>query len=335
MTDIQHRYQLFRHTGNAFQHAQPLARPNLDAIYIFTLGKSPVWLQILSDLLRNVPIYLLDSNHNETPDFAESLDWRSLAESLSVQPPPLPSFGPTRPGWDLGMKRTAALRHARAMHYERILFSDDDIVLLNYAPLASISQALDKFPIATAISINQADRSGFGHLLAVHAYPRAVMPSASFMGLSTNDICPIFPNNYNEDWFFFLLNRSNPPFIASSVFQRGTEMFTIDELHWQEPYDLMAEAAVEQVFLGKENTLFELDFWRQKISSRLEVIDNLTSRSRAANSAPATHQALNKMTDVLQNIDPLDCRRYFSWLFGVAKASGWKPSAPGQRDSAR
>jgi hypothetical protein len=80
--------------------------------------------------------------------------------------------------WDLGFKRTAALRHAKRHGIEKLLMLDEDIEV-DPSILHIASKCMNEFQVVSIIPVNTPDRSVFGDHLSEAGIRSTVFLTAS------------------------------------------------------------------------------------------------------------------------------------------------------------
>ena len=176
---------------------------------------------------------------------------------------------------DLSLKRNLGLLMARLHGWGKILFLDDDIGDRVYgkpmgippAMARRLAEELDVRQIAGLVPSDFPDNSVVCHARRLAGFPQDTFVSGAALGVNCNDRpVPFFPDQYNEDWFFF----------SSRVADRDLGLIGTAT---QAPYDPYADPsrAREEEFgdLLAEGlyTLFEQQPAEMNYFSRLEAAD--------------------------------------------------------------
>jgi hypothetical protein len=113
---------------------------------------------------------------------------------------------------DLGLKRNLGLLMARLHSWGKILFIDDDIgdivdgvpVGISVEAVGRVAAQLDDYQVAGFACRDYPDNSVVCHARRLAGLPQDTFVSGSALGVNCNDQpIPFFPDQYNEDWFFF------------------------------------------------------------------------------------------------------------------------------------
>lgn len=113
---------------------------------------------------------------------------------------------------DLSLKRNIGLLLARLNEWGKILFLDDDIgdtqterpAALPAGAVNRLVTALDAHQIAGLACRQFPDNSVVCHARRLAGFDQDTFISGAALGVNCNDHpLPFFPNQYNEDWFFF------------------------------------------------------------------------------------------------------------------------------------
>jgi hypothetical protein len=176
---------------------------------------------------------------------------------------------------DLSLKRNLGLLMARLHGWGKVLFLDDDIgdnaygrrVGMPAATARLLAAELDVRQIAGLTCREFPDNSVVCHARRLAGYPQDTFVSGAALAVNCNDQpVPFFPDQYNEDWFFF-----SPLVAERSLGLAGTAT--------QTPYDPFADPvrAREEEFgdLLAEGlyTLFEQQQAEINYFTRLEAAD--------------------------------------------------------------
>ncbi|MEL6244378.1 MAG: hypothetical protein AAFQ85_03430 [Pseudomonadota bacterium] len=190
----------------------------VDCCYIITLGVRKNILQIVREMktsakniviIANEPTNILNesSRMNAETLYIDDIDAFDWYDDLEININPSVSINPH---FDIGKKRTFALRHARAHNYKAICMIDDDIVFPGKASHC-ISCANSRLESGVSIccfySLRAPDVSTIDLISsAIRKRSPRVSISGNFVVLNAQEISGVFPHIYNEDWIFFIAN---------------------------------------------------------------------------------------------------------------------------------
>lgn len=179
---------------------------------------------------------------------------------------------------DLSLKRNMALLMARLQDWRKIVFLDDDIgttaeegvqrAALADDAVSRLSAALDTHQIAGLACREFPDNSVVCHARRLAGLAQGSFVSGAALGVNcTDQPLPLFPNQYNEDWFFFSRRAAarDIAYVGDAI-QKAYDPFDNPERARQEEFgDLLAEGLF---------TLFEKQPEEMEHRSRLAAADN-------------------------------------------------------------
>lgn len=197
---------------------------------------------------------------------------------------------------DLSLKRNLGLLIARLHRWGKILFLDDDITdHVHGLPIGiptitaqRLAVELDFRQIAGLTIPEFPDNSVVCHARRLAGFPQDTFVSGAALGVNSNDQpVPFFPDQYNEDWFFFspLAAERNLGF-AGSATQNPYDPYADPNRAREEEFgDLLAEGlytlfeqqSAEMNYFARLNEANET-YWARFIEARREML-SLTALS--------------------------------------------------------
>jgi hypothetical protein len=204
-----------------------------------------------------------DYRHDCVPDRVEAQRFRTAG---------------ARRASDLALKRNLGLLISRLHGWRKILFLDDDIEPLDPALARRLSAELDVHQIAGLICADYPDNSVACHARRLVGCEPGNFVSGAAMGVNCSDQpLPLFPNVYNEDYFFVSGEAAGRRLaVMGEAVQAPYSPFTDPTRARQEEFgDLLAEG----LFALFESQPAEMSyaarltaaggwFWEQAISDR-------------------------------------------------------------------
>jgi len=184
--------------------------------------------------------------------------------------------------------RNAGLRIARSLGWDRIMFLDDDI-WIHEQQIAAAAGTLRDVQVVAFAAGEFPDNSVVRHAERAAGMPVSVHPSGSAMLVRVRKVPEgrLFPEIYNEDWFFMHgLEAVN----GGSVEQKGYDPFVPGRAAREEFGDLVAEAIA-----GRPVT-YDTEFWEQVIRDRGALLDRIDVSGAAARSLQEARSALGVIT---------------------------------------
>jgi|GEM_PF-2715009 len=211
--------------------------------------------------------------------------------------------------WDIWSKRNYALLISKLEGLSNILIIDDDII-----PAAGLIE--DVLSLSTEYGLvgsnvtGMPDVSVVGHVCKLVGVTNQDFVSGHFLAINVPLTSQYyFPNMYNEDWVFVMLNSLSARIARfSTVFQLYWNPYhdTAQRLAFEEPGEIfvegMARALLSQASLAP---LSSHEHWQEVIDERGKQLNQLAS-SELAQAAPAIAQLLTVASAKAQSIAPLD-----------------------------
>ena len=211
--------------------------------------------------------------------------------------------------WDIWSKRNYALVFSLLNEFSRILLIDDDVITSKGLIQDAISLS-GTYSLIGAKICGMPDRSVVGHICLLLNLVNQRFISGHFLAVNVSSAAAFyFPNVYNEDWIFMLLNSLNAP-----IARYGT----IFHLYWN-PYDetggraafeekgeILIEGLARLILSGAGITrLGESEHWEGVICERRQKLDKLTSTD-VVRSSPALKAILECCRSVASRLRPGD-----------------------------
>lgn len=184
--------------------------------------------------------------------------------------------------WNLGYARNFALVYSKAKHFEKVLFTDDDIQVPNLSLIPELFQSLDKFKFAGANIEGLVDDSALGHIATDVEVNNERMLSGGFMVYNPTKIDHFFMNNYNEDWIWLFLQLKNGNHLQTGeVFQELSDPLANykAKIFFQEFGEIALDGILDLYKEGSYDSLIQLSFWERMIQERKEYLELLASKA--------------------------------------------------------
>jgi hypothetical protein len=187
---------------------------------------------------------------------------------------------------DLSIKRNLALVLSHTLHWERVIFLDDDIRVPKPGDLSRAAGLLDAHA-AVGLGIG-----GFSdNSMVCHAFRAVGGRQETFIGggalaVAMTQNRSFFPNVYNEDWFFLLDAGKRLQSVASvgQVLQYPYDPYRVERARAEEFGDVLAEGIFWLLDQGKPASDGDLEHWRDFLVHRRRFIQQVRSmvESRAS-----------------------------------------------------
>jgi hypothetical protein len=188
---------------------------------------------------------------------------------------------------DLSLKRNLGLLLARKHGWNKVLFLDDDIAGLRVDDVARLAAQLDRHHVAGMVVRKFADNSVACHARRLAGLPQDNFVSGAVLGVNCADHpLSIFPDVYNEDWFFF--GRSAAERTLAMVGEARQEEYAPfadpGRARREEFGDLLAEglyALFEDTpglpFVDRLKAAGR-EYWERAIQERHDALDDISGR---------------------------------------------------------
>jgi hypothetical protein len=243
---------------------------------------------------------------------------------------------------DLSLKRNLGLLMARLHGWGKILFLDDDIgdhvggtpVGIPPTTARRLAAELDVRQVAGLACREFPDNSVVCHARRLAGYRQDTFVSGSALGVNCNDQpVPFFPDQYNEDWFFFspLVAERNIGFVGSAT-QQAYDPYEDPRRAGEEEFgDLLAEGLYslfeqQRTKMNYFRRLAAADepYWERFIEARretlsltavsLEIAIEYTQDAVDADRCAAALRSLDAAGKQLYRLSPRTCTDYIdSW----------------------
>jgi hypothetical protein len=242
---------------------------------------------------------------------------------------------------DLSLKRNLGLLMARLMDWGRILFLDDDIgdawfgrpQALPAEAVYRLATALDSYQIAGLACREFPDNSVVCHARRLAGFEQDTFISGAATAVNCDDHpLPFFPDQYNEDWFFFSRRvAARDIAYVGNAKQAVYDPFESPNRAREEEFgDLLAEGlfalfAEQPAEMGYLNRLAAADmaYWSQFIDARRETLNLIgigleiarENRGHDAAQVAAAIDSLDAAADQLSAVPPELCVDYLdAWV---------------------
>lgn len=262
----------------------------VDAIYIPFKNR----FSYLNDILKEIkwyngPIFVLPStevdrklmsgNHfdNVYQLFTQSSSFEKFFFSLKTTKH---KFIGNQKLWDLPIKRSYALIHARENGFKKVLFVDDDMRMIKKDQVQKVNLLLNNYSIVGSFIEEFLDTSLLGHLEKLAGEVIYPFLSGSYLYLRPFKIKSFFPNIYNEDWLFmipYVINKTICSF--GRVIQLSKNLFNnCEEIVLQEFGDIVAEGLYKLIEVNDYESRYDLMYWENVIKERKIVFESLKEK---------------------------------------------------------
>jgi glycosyltransferase involved in cell wall biosynthesis len=284
-------------------------------------------------------LVILCSRETRPAEVHNLLAARSFTDAIVIEMPPgysHPFFSFETSDWireklpdacavrnsDLSIKRNVGLLMARSLGWQRIFFMDDDIRDLDAAALLATVSLLDSDDPAqpscysAGIPVDQfPDNSVVCHARRDIGEFQDVFISGSALAVNCTASFAFFPDIYNEDWLFFYRDAAEH--------KLGSSGNTARQLRY-DPYanprraageefgDTIAEGLYALLDEGLSSDQATAERWRQFLSDRERIIDEILSRADEVKSdlREKMMEALLTARKCLGEIQPEMCVEY-------------------------
>jgi hypothetical protein len=189
-----------------------------------------------------------------------------------------------RPASDLSFKRNLGLLIAKMAGWERVVFLDDDIQVPEPTDLRSAANLTDDFESVGLFNKGFPDNS-----VVCHAYRQTGRRQGTFVGggamaVAAQRTFSLFPEVYNEDWFFLVdCVQFRPTAAYGSVWQQDYDPFADPvRARGEEFGDCLAEGIYALLDSGRRVQDADERFWAAFLEDRrrliAEIVANLERR---------------------------------------------------------
>lgn len=254
---------------------------------------------------------------------------------------------------DLSLKRNLGLLMARLHGWGKILFLDDDIgdtvcgtpVGIPTETARRLAAELDVRQVAGLTCREFPDNSVVCHARRLAGYRQDTFVSGAALGVNCNDQpVPFFPDQYNEDWFFFspLVAQRNLGLVGHAT-QEAYDPYQDPQRAREEEFgDLLAEGlyalfeqqAAEISYFRRLDTADEpywerfIEAWRETLSLTalsLEIAIEYTHDDADADRCAAALRSLDAAERQLYRLSPRTCTDYIdAWASDLRE---WQQAA--------
>jgi hypothetical protein len=191
---------------------------------------------------------------------------------------------------DLSVKRNLGLLLARLQNWSKIIFVDDDVAEstdgrtpgLPTETVRRLASALDSHQIAGLVCRDFPDNSVVCHARRLAGFEQDVFVSGAALAVNCDDHpLPFFPDQYNEDWFFFSrrVAARDLAYVGDTTQAVFDPFESPDRARHEEFGDLLAEGLFglfteQPEEMGYLNRLAAADteYWSQFIDARRDTL---------------------------------------------------------------
>jgi len=288
--------------------------PLLDAIYVPTQSHRPATATEISSLLRHSKRVVLQYSNGQAPGRApEGVEiWDGIEPGFAARYQTLaPNLNPSAalaPGYDIPLKRSAALDDAERRGLGAIGLLDDDISLTE-RDLLDLRRLLDDG--ADMVSFHILD---FPDVSTVEHVERVVFRRPSEISIGGNclfvqpaSVRTFFPHLYNDDWFFLFAHVGAADIVsAGSARQRPYVPWEqIGRARFEQFGDIVIEGMRTHLSEGRDAFAGEEDFWRRHLRDFRERLGGLHAAAPAGRLQDSVREAMEEakrisVEDILQ-----------------------------------
>lgn len=209
-------------------------------------------------------------------------------------------------GWTLGRCRNYALLLGLAEGYDRLLLADDDILpRTRSTPTRSLS-LLDEFDFVGARTTGFPDDSVVGHIARRVGVVQYDFITGQYLALRSNPREYFFPDVYNEDLIFLLLQVKRAKMArwgrVSQLVPSGRTL-SISRAITQELGEVHFEGLVQASRVDGESLLTSRDFWTEILDFRRRCLEDLLTR-RGVKVVPRDFLLLRRVLAVSRQLNP-------------------------------
>jgi hypothetical protein len=276
---------------------------SVDAVYILSKepGYSPPpWVrEIATHVYPLRPFSRSSCDVNTSSASQHFLDWYHGLAHLNFVPR---QYHPS--SWQIGIKRSFAVWHAKATGHSSILLLDCDISIPTHnCALKPVCQIVD---IASATAESFPDHSAVGHVARLLGAENPLNLSGQFcvVRLGENKQLPFFPSVYNEDWYFFRSAAASGSKLGrfEPVTQDVRDPFMVRRAQFEEFGDFWAETlartTTEDMPLART-----IGFWECARNRRMAWLSRLRKSAAHLTSLPVLPDVLDAAMLELAHID--------------------------------
>jgi hypothetical protein len=228
-----------------------------------------------------------DAKASAVRDVAFGVDADIIAVDVEGVPA-LPSMRTTRVlagtsfarSTDTPLKRNLGLAVTRMTGWRNVLFLDDDISGLEAAVVARAATVLDRFPVVGLDNVGYADNSVVCHANRDTGGVQGTFVGAGAMLFRSEMATSLFPDVYNEDWFFLINNLRLVDIGVHGTFAQAQFDPYSNRMRagGEEFGDFLAEGIFALFDEGLTVREANLLFWKRFLPVRAELIETILRR---------------------------------------------------------
>ena len=225
--------------------------------------------------------------------------------------------------WNVSVKRNLGLLIAKMLGWERLMFLEDDIYGISKAHVDALAAGLNNHHVSVLIPDSFPDNSVACHAHRLGGGKQGRFAGAGAMGVRCDrDELPLFPNIYNDDWFFFADEAAGRRIkkVGTSR-QKEYHPYADPERAVKEEFgDLLAEGLYWRLDQGLGLSGVDTAFWQEFIGSRgvflNEIDDSLAQHpereldSDTGRDVRAARVSISAAQRQLERITPEPCQRF-------------------------
>jgi hypothetical protein len=184
---------------------------------------------------------------------------------------------------DLSMKRNLGLVLARILGWKRLMFLDDDIYGIIAEDVDALAAGLSDHSVSVLIPDKFEDNSVVCHANRLGGGQQDKFAGAGAMGVRCDrDDLALFPNVYNEDWFFFAEEAASRKIImVGESMQVEYDPYDDPERAAKEEFgDLLAEGLYARLDHGRGLHGADTAYWEAFIKNRSTFHSNVAESLR-------------------------------------------------------
>lgn len=208
--------------------------------------------------------------------------WDHLMFPKATSAPPFRKASFNRES-DLSKKRMIGLMLAKLSGWSKIVFWDDDVALPQANSFIRIAEGLEDRQMVGMLMRHYPDNSVVCHARRLAGMEQDVFVTGAVMGVRCDSEIPLpmFPDIYNEDWFFFATEAAAHRVSQVGEVEQATysPFINKDRARYEEFGDLLAEGLYALIDQGGPDTpLSEYlsratrSYWSQFIEARFDMI---------------------------------------------------------------
>jgi len=209
---------------------------------------------------------------------------------------------------DIARKRNVGLLLSRLSGWQTVMFLDDDVTGMKASEVAAAAAVTARNEAAGFRITDFPDNSVVCHAHRLAGGDQDVFPGGSALLVDTARANTMFPAIYNEDWLFlFDVTQRRSVVCAGELSQLEYEPFA----HWvraarEEFGDVIAEGLYRLLHEGGSVSDATGTYWRDVLTRRRALIDDIAARLLDQGNAPVIGYALMSLTAARKRLDAIN-----------------------------